>query len=144
MADTLDILLVEDNEDHVFLTRRALKNSGYPVRLHVVEDGDAAVDFVYRQGEYSQAPRPDLILLDLKLPGRDGFEVLQELKSNPSAKTIPIILLTSSAAESDIVRGYGLGTNSYVTKPVEFDEMLTKLQQLPGYWATLNVLPPRG
>ena len=141
--DTINVLLVEDNEDHIFLTRRALLSSGMPLSIHVVQDGDAAVDFVHQNGAHAGAPRPDLILLDIKLPGRDGFEVLEEIKNDNRFKSIPVVLLTSSAAEADVLRGYGLGTNSYVTKPVKIEEMMTKLQQIPGYWTQLNVLPPR-
>lgn len=141
-AKIVNVLLVEDNEDHVFLTRRALENSGLPLQVHVVNDGEAALEFVQQQGEYAQAPRPDLILLDLKLPGKDGFEVLQELKNDGRFKAIPIVFLTSSTAEADVIKGYGLGLNSYVSKPVKLEEMLTKLGQISGYWTQLNVLPP--
>jgi CheY-like chemotaxis protein len=139
---TIHVLLVEDNEDHIFLTRRALQSSGLPLTIHVVNDGDEALEFVFQTGAHATAPRPDLILLDVKLPGKDGFEVLQELKSNDAYRSIPIIMLTSSTAEADIIKGYGLGSNSYVSKPVTFDEMVTKLGKLPSYWVRTNILPP--
>ena len=139
---TIHVLLVEDNEDHIFLTRRALQSSGLPLAIHVARDGDEALEFVYQAGAHTEAPRPDLILLDVKLPGKDGFEVLQELKSKDDYRSIPIIMLTSSTAEADIIKGYGLGSNSYVSKPVTFDEMVTKLGKLPSYWARTNILPP--
>jgi len=140
----VDVLLVEDNEDHIFLTRRVLQTSGLPLNLHVVCDGGEALRFVSRIGAYADAPRPDLILLDIKLPGKDGFEVLQELKSHECFKAIPVVMLTSSAADADIRRACGLGANSYITKPIQLDDILARLQQIPGYWAPLNVLPPAG
>ncbi|MDQ3815719.1 MAG: response regulator [Armatimonadota bacterium] len=138
----VDVLLVEDNEDHIFLASRALHNSGLPLNLYVVRDGEEALEFIYQTGAHREAPRPDLILLDIKLPGRDGFEVLQELKTNESFKAIPIVMLTSSGADTDVSRAYVLGANSYITKPVDISELVAKLRQIPGYWTQLNVLPP--
>lgn len=141
----IDILLAEDNEDHIFLTKKAIQEARnelvYVVRA--VRDGQEAIDFVKRVGKYSDSPVPDLILLDIKMPKKDGFEVLKELKEDPKYKKIPIIMLTASESEADIVKSYGLGSNSYVAKPVEYEELISKVREIPEYWCKINSLPPR-
>jgi chemotaxis family two-component system response regulator Rcp1 len=146
-AQVLDILLVEDNEDHALLTADALHGvriDGTTTRVHVVSDGDGAVAFLRRQGCYVDAPRPDLILLDIRMPNRDGFDVLREIKADQSLQIIPTIILTTSDAEVDIVTSYRLGANEYVIKPVSADQYLTKVQAIPQYWIKVSAMPPKG
>jgi len=142
MKRKINLLLVEDNEDHVYLTRKALMEENAEVfNFSVVNDGEEALKYVYREGEYADAPLPDLILLDVKLPKKDGFEVLQALKSDPKYRTIPIIMLTSSDAEADVLRGYGLGSNAYIAKPIAMDEFAAKLRGIPTFWNKIATLP---
>lgn len=139
------ILLVEDNPDHVLLIKRALELNNILNEVRVVEDGQEALDYLYRQGKYADpesAPRPGLILLDIKLPKVDGLDVLRRIKSDPILKMIPIIMLTSSEQEADIVRSYVNGANSYVVKPIQFDEFVRKVRELKLYWLLVNTLPP--
>ena len=117
----IDILLVEDNPDHVILTKRVLEDNKVSNKIYVCCDGAEALDFVYHRAKYSDAPRPGLILLDVKLPRVDGFEVLTKLKSDPTLRSIPIVMLTTSARDEEIARGYDEGANSFVTKPIKFD-----------------------
>ncbi|MCS6817604.1 MAG: response regulator [Blastocatellia bacterium] len=139
------ILLVEDNPDHVLLIKRALELNNILNEVHVVEDGQEALDYLYRQGKYADpdsAPRPGLILLDIKLPKVDGLEVLRRIKSDPILKAIPIIMLTSSEQEADILRSYLNGANSYIVKPIQFDAFVQKVRELKLYWILVNTLPP--
>ncbi len=139
------ILLVEDNPDHVLIIKRALELNNILNEVRVVEDGQEALDYLYRRGKYTDpesAPRPGLILLDIKLPKVDGLEVLRRIKSDPSLKAIPVIMLTSSEQEADIVRSYLNGANSYIVKPVQFDEFMQKVRELKLYWILVNTLPP--
>jgi len=119
---SIEILLVEENPGDVRLTMEALRGGRVRNNIHVVEDGVQAIDFLRRQGDYGGVPRPDLILLDLNLPKKDGREVLAEVKQDPALKRIPVVILTSSAAEQDILRAYDLAANCYITKPVELDQ----------------------
>ncbi len=139
------ILLVEDNPDHVLIIKRALELNSVLNEVRVVEDGQEALDYLYRRGRYADpeaAPRPGLILLDIKLPKVDGFEVLKQIKSDPMLKMIPIIMLTSSEQEADVVRSYLNGANSYIVKPIRFTEFVEKVREVKLYWIMVNTLPP--
>ena len=138
----IEILLVEDNPGDVRLTLEALKGGRVRNNIHVVEDGVQAMDFLHRQGNYRAVPRPDLILLDLNLPKKDGREVLGEVKQDPDLKRIPIVILTSSAAEEDILRAYDLSANCYITKPVALDQFLRVLKSIEDFWLVIVKLPP--
>jgi chemotaxis family two-component system response regulator Rcp1 len=139
----IQILLVEDSPSDVAMTRAALRNGRIANGLSVVSDGEAAMAYLRREGEFSDAARPDLILLDLNLPKKDGREVLAEVKEDPDLKIIPVIVLTTSAAESDILRTYQLHANSYVTKPVGLDAFLAAVRSIEAFWLTLVQLPAR-
>ena len=138
----IEILLVEDNPGDVRLTLEALKGGRVRNNIHVVEDGVQAMDFLHRQGNYRAVPRPDLILLDLNLPKKDGREVLGEVKQDPDLKRIPIVILTSSAAEEDILRAYDLSANCYITKPLDLDQFLKVLKSIEDFWLVIVKLPP--
>jgi len=135
------VLLVEDNPGDVRLTKEAFREAKLKVDLTVVEDGVEALAFLRKQGEYSSATRPDLILLDLNLPKKDGREVLAELKEEDELKSIPVAILTSSQAEEDIIRSYQLHANCYVTKPVDLDQFLKVVKALEEFWLTVVKLP---
>ncbi len=135
-----EILLVEDNPGDVRLTQEGLKNTRTPHRLHVVEDGVEASDFLHRQGRYATAPRPDLIILDLNLPRKDGRELLRELKTNPSFRRIPVVVLTSSDADEDIYCAYDLHANCYITKPVDFKMFIKVVNAIEDFWFTIAKL----
>lgn len=137
----IDILLVEDNPADVRLTREALKEAKVHNSLYVVEDGVVAMEFLNRQGAYGDAPRPDLILLDLNLPKKDGREVLAEIKQDPDLLRIPVVVLTTSRAEEDILRSYDLHANCYVTKPVDLDQFITIVKSIEDFWLTIVKLP---
>ena len=142
----VDILLVEDNEDHIELTLRALKNNNLINDIHVVKDGQEALDFAYHRGKYQDTeryPRPGLILLDIHLPKVDGLEVLETLKKDPDLKSIPVIMLTTSSRDEEIVKSYAGGANSYVTKPVDFGEFVKKIKEMKLYWTIVNTLPKK-
>ena len=138
----IEILLVEDSPSDTDLTLEALKD--FKVRNHVsvVEDGVLAMQFLRRQGPYAQAPRPDLIMLDLNLPRKDGREVLAEIKSDDSLKTIPIVVLTTSRAEQDILCAYQLNANCYINKPVDFNQFLEVVRSIESFWLFVVTLPP--
>jgi two-component system, chemotaxis family, response regulator Rcp1 len=138
----IEILLVEDNLGDVRLTMEALKDGKILNNLNVVMDGVEAMAFLHRKGKYADAPRPGLILLDLNLPKKDGREVLAEIKSDPDLKCIPVVILTSSAAEQDIVKSYRLHANCYVTKPVDLDQFIDVVQSIENFWFTVVNLPP--
>ncbi len=140
----IDILLVEDNEGDVRLMREVLGEINPTARLHVVTDGAEAMEFLGYQGWYLAAPRPDVILLDLNLPKLHGREVLARVKANPHLQTIPVIVLTSSEAESDVESSYRLMANSYLRKPDNFDEFEQMARSLNGFWFTRVKLPKRG
>ena len=133
-ASAIEVLLVEDSPGDVRLTQEAFKDAKVHVNLHVATDGVAAMDFLARQGEYANAPRPDLILLDLNLPKKDGREVLEEIKGSPVLKSIPVVILTTSAAEADILRSYQLRANCCITKPVGLDGFLKVVRSIDSFW----------
>lgn len=139
----IEILMVEDNPGDVRLTREALKEAKVWNNLYVTEDGVAALDFLYRRDPYMEAARPDLILLDLNLPKRDGREVLALIKSDEALKTIPVVVLTTSQAEEDVLRAYNLNANCYITKPVDFDQFTKIVQTIEEFWLTIVTLPPK-
>jgi two-component system response regulator len=130
----IDILLVEDNPGDIGLTREAFRNCDKHIKLHVAEDGEKAMAFLYKQGKYKECPRPDLILLDLNLPKKDGREVLAEIKQDQRLKRIPVVVLTTSEADEDIIRTYDLHANCYLTKPVDLDKFLDLAQSLRNFW----------
>ena len=134
--------MVEDSPTDVLITREAIKTSKLANELHVVEDGVEAMAFLRREGGYADAPRPDLILLDLNLPRKDGRGVLAEVKADPALRHIPVVVLTSSQAEQDIVRAYDLHANCYVTKPVDLDQFITIVRSIEQFWFTVLKLPP--
>jgi two-component system, response regulator len=141
----VEILLVEDNPNDVELTLHALQKNNFSNRIHVVRDGAEALDFIFATGSYagrSVNDVPKVILLDLKLPKVDGLEVLKRIKADPRTRIIPVVVLTSSAEESDIVASYHLGVNSYIVKPVDFQQFTEAVRQLGLYWLLLNQ-PPR-
>lgn len=137
------ILLVEDNPADVMLTRAALEEAKFANELHVARDGEEAMRFLRREGEHAQAPRPDLVLLDLNLPRMDGREVLAAVKSDPELKRIPVVVLTTSAHEEDILRAYDTHANAYITKPVNLDCFVKAAKSLENFWIGLVRLPPR-
>jgi CheY-like chemotaxis protein len=139
---TIEILLVEDNPGDANLTRIALADREVNVNLSVVTDGVEAMDFLHRQGEYQQAIHPDLILLDWNLPRKNGREVLIEIKADERLQRIPIVVLTTSAAEEDILKAYNLHANCYITKPVDFNEFVQIVQSIEQFWFTIVKLPP--
>ncbi len=141
--DEVEILLVEDNSADAELALRALKRKNLLNRVHWVEDGAAALDFIFRSGQYASrtGAQPKLVLLDLKLPKVDGIEVLRRLKADIATRTIPIVMLTSSAEERDIIKSYSLGVNSYIVKPVDFDKFTQTVSEVGFYWMLLNKQP---
>lgn len=143
IARVVEILLVEDNEGDVRLTREALKEGRIRNRLSVVQDGEQALAFLRREGAHADAPRPDLILLDLNLPRLDGREVLAAIKNDPALKSIPVVVLTSSRTEQDLLRAYDLHANCFITKPVEFEQFIEVVRSIEDFWLTIVVLPPR-
>lgn len=137
----IEILLVEDNPGDVRLTREALKDAKVANTLHVAEDGVAALDFLHGRAPYAEMPRPDLLLLDLNLPRKNGREVLAEVKSHDSLKTIPVVILTTSQAEEDVLRAYHLHANCYITKPVDFKQFTNIVRAIEDFWLTVVTLP---
>jgi CheY-like chemotaxis protein len=140
----IEILLVEDSPSDADLTIETLSDSKILNNLHVVEDGIEALSFLRREGQYFKAPRPDLILLDLNLPRKDGREVLSEIKADSELSSIPVVVLTTSAAEEDVVRSYQLHANCYVTKPVGLDEFISIVKLIETFWLAAVKLPPNG
>jgi two-component system, response regulator len=139
------ILLVDDNENDVFLTQRALKRSNIVNQVIVENDGQAALDYLFGSGKYSGrdvSQMPIVTLLDLKMPRVDGFEVLRQVRANPKTKHLPVVILTASKEDIDIVKGYTEGCNAYVTKPVDFDQFAEAVKQLGLFWLVLNEPPP--
>lgn len=137
----IEILMVEDSPTDVFITREAIKTSKLANELHVVDDGVEAMAFLRRQGQYNSAPRPDLVLLDLNLPRKSGREVLEEIKSDEQLKIIPVVILTSSKTEEDVLRAYGLHANAYITKPVDFTSFVELVKTINHFWFTVVTLP---
>jgi chemotaxis family two-component system response regulator Rcp1 len=138
----IDILLVEDNPGDVRLTIEALKEAKVLNKLTTVSDGVEALDYLKQRSKYTQATRPDLIFLDLNLPKKDGREVLAAIKNDPDLKRIPVVILTTSKAESDVLKAYNLHANCYVTKPVELDQFLIVVKSIEDFWLTVVKLPP--
>lgn len=139
----VEILLVEDNPDDVELTLRAFAQHNLTNKIVVARDGEEALDILFqRRKDIARQPRPDLILLDLKLPKVDGLEVLKEVKSHPKTRVIPVVILTASKEEKDLVESYRLGVNSYIRKPVDFENFVEVVMQLGLYWLLLNERPP--
>lgn len=143
LARPVEILLVEDNPGDVELTAEALRAGKISNQMHVVEDGESAMNFLRRQEGYADAPCPDVVLLDLNLPRKDGREVLAEIKADPGLKKIPVIILTTSQAEEDILRAYNLAANCYITKPVDLDQFTKVVQAIEEFWFTVVKLPPK-
>ena len=149
MADgeeLVTILLVEDNLDDITITKKALKEAKLVNRLHVVRDGQEALDFLQHQGQYQDSatsPKPGLILLDINLPKLNGIEVLAYIKQDPGLKRIPVVMLTMSKREEDMVKSYDKGCNSFIQKPVEFERFVELVKEIGLYWGLLNLIPPR-
>jgi chemotaxis family two-component system response regulator Rcp1 len=137
----IEILLVEDNPGDARLTVEALKEGKVRNNLHHARDGVEAMRFLQREGEYKDAPRPDLVLLDLNLPRKDGREVLADMRKNPDLRTIPVVVLTTSEAEQDVVRTYELCANCYITKPVDLEKFITIVRSIEDFWLTVVRLP---
>ena len=137
----IEILLVEDNPGDERLTREALKEGKVYHKLHWAKDGVEALEFLHRTGKYSGAPRPDIILLDLNLPKKDGREVLQDIKNDEKLKRIPVVILTTSKAEEDVLRSYNLHANCYVTKPVDLEKFIIVVKSIDMFWLTIVTLP---
>jgi len=143
-ANEVEILLVEDNPDDAEMTIRALQENKLSNRIIHVRDGEEALDFIFGRGSYlnrDTSRKPKIILLDLKLPKVDGLEVLKALKNDPFAKMIPVVVLTSSREESDLIESYKLGANSYIVKPVDFDKFVESIKEIGLYWLLLNQQP---
>ncbi|MEU4810543.1 response regulator, partial [Nocardia fluminea] len=140
----VDILLVEDDPGDELMTREAFEDNKIGNTLHVVRDGQEALDFIYRVGAYADAPRPDLILLDLNLPKYDGRQVLEKIKADPELSHIPVVVLTTSAAEEDILRSYKLHANAYVTKPVDLDQFIAAIRQIDEFFVQVVGVPQGG
>lgn len=141
-ARPVEVLLVEDNPGDVRLTREALRDGKVSNNLSVVQDGVEAMRFLRREGPYADAPRPDVVLLDLNLPKKDGRQVLQEIKGDEALRTIPVVILTSSEAERDISGAYALQANCYITKPVDLDQFITVVRSIEDFWFSIVKLPP--
>ena len=141
--DAVEILLVEDNPGDVRLTQEVLKEGGVPNRLHVAVDGVEALQFLRGEAPFEDAVRPDLILLDLNLPKKDGREVLAEIKEDEVLRRIPVVILTTSSAEADIMRTYDLHANCYITKPVDLEQFIEVVKFIEGFWLTIVRLPPK-
>ena len=143
IVHAIDILLVEDSAADVRLTREALRDTKLINRLTVASDGVQALAMLRKQGQYADLPRPDLILLDLNLPKKNGRAVLQEIKQEPDLKRIPVVVVTSSTAEEDVVRSYDLHANCYVTKPLELGNFVDVVKAIEGFWVGIVKLPPK-
>lgn len=138
----IEVLLVEDNPGDVQLTRIALEDSKISINLNVVEDGVEAMAFLRKQEKYARAAHPDIVLLDLNLPRKDGREVLAEIKGDENLKRIPVVILTTSQAEEDILEAYNLSANCYITKPVDFDQFVKIVKSIENFWFAIVKLPP--
>lgn len=139
----IQVLLVEDDPGDVLMTREAFQDHKLRNELHVVNDGEQALQFLRQEGEFAGRPRPDLVLLDLNLPRMDGREVLQAIKSDPELSSIPVVVLTTSEAEDDVLRSYSLHANAYVTKPVDFERFINVVRQIDDFFVTIVRLPRR-
>jgi CheY-like chemotaxis protein len=143
-APPVEILLVEDNPGDVRLTKEALKEGKVYSNLHWAKDGVEAMEFLKHQGKHAKSPRPDIILLDLNLPKKDGREVLAQIKKDSELKHIPVVVLTTSEAEEDVLKSYELHANCYVTKPVDLEKFIHVVQSIDRFWLTVVTLPPNG
>lgn len=139
----IEILLVEDNPGDARLAIEALKDAKVRNNMSIVEDGVEAMDFLHRKGQYADAPRPDVILLDLNLPKKDGREVLSEIKDDESLRRIPVVVLTVSKAEEDILKSYNLHANCFITKPLDLDQFLEVVKSIEAFWLSIVTLPPK-
>ncbi len=137
----VEILLVEDNPVDVRMTQEAFKDYRVANNVHVVTDGEAAMDFIYQRGAYTDAPRPDLVLLDLNLPKKDGRQILEEIKADNNLRAIPVIILTTSALDKDIMGSYCHNANAFITKPIELDDFVTMMRSIGDFWLTFVKLP---
>lgn len=137
MEIPIQILLAEDSPHDIRFIQQALSQGGLINNLHIVNDGEDALDFLYRRGNYPEAPRPDLILLDLNMPNVDGQEVLEDIKNNEDLKTIPVIVLTSSEAELDILQAYRAHVNAYIVKPVDFEKFIGVVKKIEDFWLVI-------
>ncbi len=140
----IDILLVEDDPGDELITREAFEHNKLKNRLHVAHDGEEGLDYLYRRGRFADAPRPDLILLDLNLPKYDGRQLLEKVKSDPDLARIPVVVLTTSSAEEDILKSYKLHANAYVTKPVDLDQFMKAVRQIDEFFVQVVRLPGAG
>lgn len=140
----IDILLVEDDPGDELITREAFEHNKLKNRLHVAHDGEEGLNYLYRRGEFADAPRPDLILLDLNLPKYDGRQLLEKVKSDPDLSRIPVVVLTTSSAEEDILKSYKLHANAYVTKPVDLDQFMKAVRQIDEFFVQVVRLPGNG
>lgn len=139
--NSIEILLIEDSPSDANLTMQSLQQAKITNRLHWVEEGEAAMDFLYQRGNYADAPRPDLIVLDLNLPGMDGREILAEVKADVDLRRIPVVILTTSSNEEDVLRSYDLNANCYVTKPFNVQQFIQVVQLISDFWLTAVKLP---
>ncbi len=139
----IEVLLVEDDPGDVLMTREAFEDYKVHNNLAVVTDGAEALAYIRREGQYADVPRPDLVLLDLNLPRRDGREVLAEIKNDPELRQIPVVVLTTSQADEDVLRSYQLHANAYVTKPVDFDRFISVVRRIDEFFVSVVKLPPR-
>lgn len=139
----IDILLVEDDSGDVELTKEGLQAAKMLVNLHVVDDGEKALKFLRKEPPYTEVPRPDIILLDLNMPRKDGKETLQEIKADGALRSIPVVILTTSEAEADIVRCYDLGANCYITKPLGFEAFTKVVNMIEEFWFSIVKMPPK-
>ena len=142
-AKPIEILLVEDSPSDAKLTKEALEAGKIVNVLNRVVDGVEAMDYLYQQGKFAKATRPDLIMLDLNLPRKDGREVLRELKGDPDLKAIPVIVLTTSHSDEDILQSYQLNANCYITKPIDFQHFIDVVKSIENFWLTVVTLPPK-
>jgi CheY-like chemotaxis protein len=142
-AKPIEILLVEDSRGDIGLIEEVFEDAKIRNNLHIAEDGEEATLFLNQQGQFLGAPRPDIILLDLNLPKKDGREVLQEVKEDDNLKNIPIVVLTTSKAEEDILKSYNLHANAYITKPVDFDQFIRVIKSIEDFWLQVVKLPPK-
>jgi CheY-like chemotaxis protein len=140
-SNACPILLVEDNEDDIMITKRALEKGQIRNKLYVTHDGEEAINFLKRVGRYKEAPRPCFILLDLKMPKIDGFDVLKEIKKNPDLKSIPVVVLTTSGRDQDVEQSYILGCNNYIMKPVNFEKFIKIVVKIEEYWLIISKIP---
>ncbi len=140
--NAIDVVIVDDNPDDVILIREALAETRMMNVVQVLHNGDDALAYLQRAEPYPDAVRPQMVLLDINMPGKNGFEVLQAVKADPALRVIPIVMLTTSNREEDIVRGFDGGACSYLTKPIDFDDLLVMTQQLAHYWMRVSKMPP--